>query len=94
MGRRPKTVISVTTQPQNADLAVGGNLSLTVAATASNGNPITYQWKKNGVIIAGATAARYSKAAVVIADAGVYTVDIFSAGAVSITSQPATVTVN
>ncbi|WP_373275512.1 phage tail protein, partial [Serratia marcescens] len=38
----------MTTQPKSADLAVGGNLSLTVAATSSNGKPVKYQWQKNG----------------------------------------------
>jgi len=87
-------VISVTTQPSNADLAVGGNLSLTVAATSSNGNPVKYQWQKNGVNIAGATAATYNKNAVAATDAGTYRAVMNADGAEAVNSNTATVTVN
>jgi hypothetical protein len=39
-----------------------------------NGTALTYQWKKNGVNIGGATAASYTIPATVTADAGTYTV--------------------
>lgn len=94
MGNRPKAVISVTTQPQDADIAVGDGLSLTVAATASNGASLSYQWQKDNVSIVGATSATYEKNNTVIADAGDYRVVISSVGLSSITSEKATVTIN
>ncbi|PYD37163.1 phage tail protein [Serratia plymuthica] len=86
-------MISVTTQPKNADLAVGGNLSLTVAATSSNGKPVKYQWQKNGTDINGATNATYSKDSVAAADAGTYRVVVSAERADTIISAAATVTV-
>ncbi|QIC89661.1 immunoglobulin domain-containing protein [Serratia liquefaciens] len=86
-------MISVTTQPKNADLAVGGNLSLTVAATSSNGKPVKYQWQKNGTDISGATAATYTKNSVVAADAGTYRVALSAERADILNSAAATVIV-
>ncbi|CAI2469436.1 Uncharacterised protein [Serratia liquefaciens] len=86
-------MISVTTQPKNADLAVGGNLSLTVAATSSNGKPVKYQWQKNGTDISGATAATYTKNAVVAADAGTYRVVLTAERSDAVNSAAATVTI-
>ncbi|WP_230554789.1 immunoglobulin domain-containing protein [Serratia plymuthica] len=83
----------MTTQPKNADLAVGGNLSLTVAATSSNGKPVKYQWQKNGTDINGATNATYSKDSVAAADAGTYRVVVSAERADTIISAAATVTV-
>lgn len=83
----------MTTQPQGADLAVGGNLSLTVAATSSNGKPVKYQWQKDGADIAGATTATYSKNSVAAADAGAYRAVITAEGADPVNSAVATVTV-
>ena len=91
--RSPKGVISVTTQPKNADLAVGGNLSLTVAAISSNGKPVKFQWEKNGTNINAATAATYTKNSVVAADAGAYRVVLSAERADTLNSAAATVTV-
>lgn len=53
---------------------VGNSLSLTASATGlGNGSGLAYQWKKNGVNIAGATSATYAVANVTVADAGAYT---------------------
>lgn len=86
-------MISVNTQPKNADLAVGGNLSLTVAATSSNGKPVKYQWQKNGADISGATAATYTKNSIVAADAGAYRVVLTAERSDTVSSATATVTV-
>lgn len=87
-------MISVTTQPQNADIAAGDTLSLTVAAIVNNGASLSYQWQKDNVSIVGATSATYEKNNTVIADAGDYRVVISSVGLSSITSEKATVTIN
>lgn len=87
-------MISVTTQPQDADIAAGDTLSLTVAAIVNNGASVSYQWQKDNVSIIGATSATYEKNNTVITDAGDYRVVISSVGLSSITSEKATVTIN
>lgn len=94
MGHCPKAVISVTAQPQGAEIAAGGKLSLSVTATASNGTPLFYQWQKDGSPVSGATSASYSKSDAVSADAGDYQVVISAAGIASVTSQTATLTIH
>ena len=59
-------VITITTQPQNRTLTVGDALNLSVAANVSDGSTLTYQWKKGGTDISGATNATYTKASVVM----------------------------
>ncbi|MBI2514185.1 MAG: putative Ig domain-containing protein [Opitutae bacterium] len=63
---------------QRLTIAPGQPLALTVAATTANG-PLSYRWKKNNRVIAGATAATYSLANFAPADAGAYTVEISDA---------------
>ncbi len=61
-----------TTHPTSQTATVGASVTLIAAATG--GPPPTYQWKKNGVNIAGATNATYTIAGVQAGDAGSYTV--------------------
>lgn len=81
---------TVTTQPASDALAVGDNLivSVVVAGTA----PFSYEWKKGGVSIAGATSAMYAKAGVVLGDAGSYTC-VISNGKGSVVTNAAVITV-
>jgi hypothetical protein len=81
----------ITTQPQSATRTVGQSVTFTVVAT---GNPTpTYQWRKGGVNIFGATGASYTIAVVALTDAGSYdAVATNSQG--SATSNSATLTVN
>ena len=60
----------ITTQPADALVPVGQNVTFTV--TASGANPKTYQWRKNGTDITGATAASYSITNVLATDGGQY----------------------
>ena len=87
-------VITITTQPQNRTLTVGDALNLSVAATVSDASALTYQWKRDGEDISGATSATYTKASAVVGDAGSYTCQISSTTAGSVTSGSATVIVN
>jgi hypothetical protein len=82
---------SVLTAPANAALTTGGTITLSV--TVSGTSPFSYQWKKDGVAISGATAATYSKINVQSSDAGSYTC-VVSNAAGSVTSTAATVSVS
>lgn len=79
----------ITKQPSNQTINEGGNINLAVTATGATG----YQWKKDGSDIPSATNATYSKVGALPADAGSYTCVVTGAGG-SVTSSPATVTVN
>jgi hypothetical protein len=65
------TAPSVTTQPQGGFLSLGGSITLTVVA---GGSPtLTYQWKKDGTNIGGATSSSYSITNAVAGNSGEYT---------------------
>jgi uncharacterized repeat protein (TIGR02543 family) len=76
----------ITMQPRSRTILVGEPVTFTVAAGGSA--PLTYQWRKNGADIAGATAPSFSIASIQFSDAGVYTV-VVSNGAGSVASDPA-----
>lgn len=81
----------ITTQPANLTAVLGGSASFTVVAS---GNPaVTYQWRKDGNIIAGATSATYSLSHVSPRDAGGYDV-VVSNTVGTVTSRSATLTIN
>ena len=80
----------ITTQPLSRTLNAGASLSFSVAATGSA--PLSFQWIKNGVNIAGATAPTFMIGAVQAQDAGSYSVRV-SNPAGSVMSSIATVTV-
>ena len=82
---------TLTTQPANLTVNAGDAATFTVAA---DGSPTpAFQWRKDGVNIAGATTATYTIASATTGDAGTYTaVATNSAG--SVTSNGATLTVN
>ena len=82
----------ITAQPMSQTLTAGRPATFTVAATGTA--PLTYQWKKDGALISGATSSSYSTGPTTAGDNGVaFTVTVSnSAGAT--TSRPATLTVN
>lgn len=59
----------ILTAPVAQNVISGGNATFTVATQAS---PVTYQWRKNGTALTGATSATLSLAAVTTANAGNY----------------------
>ncbi len=69
----PEIVISQ--QPQGQDLCVGNTLTLSVDAGGIN---LTFQWRKDGTAIAGATQRTYRINAVTPQDAGTYDVQSWS----------------
>lgn len=63
------------TSSAGTELCSGGSVTLT--ASVSGGlAPFTYQWKKNGSVIEGATDSTYAIATLTTGDAGNYTVDV------------------
>ncbi len=84
----PSTPV-ITTHPASISAAVGQTATFTVGAS----NATSYQWKKNGVSITGATSTAYTTPAVTTADNGAtFTVTVSNASG-SVTSNPATLTV-
>lgn len=80
-----------TTHPASQFVGVGGSLTLTVSATGVGA--VSYQWRKDGVAIAGATGTSFTINGAQFPDSGTYTaVATDSAGSAS--SNPATVTVS
>ena len=57
---------TITQQPSNQTVNVGQTATFSVTATGSA--PLSYQWKKGGTAIAGATAATYTTPATTSAD--------------------------
>ncbi|MDB6167478.1 MAG: repeat protein [Verrucomicrobia bacterium] len=83
------SVPAITSQPQGHALATGSSVVFSVTAT---GGGLSLQWKKNGVVIPGATAPRYLISNAQPADAGSYTVTATN-GSGTATSTGATLTV-
>jgi hypothetical protein len=73
IGIRP----SITSQPASRTNLVGTTASFNVVASGST--PLTYQWKKNGINITGATSTNFSIVNVQITDAATYSVAITNA---------------
>lgn len=81
---------AIVTQPAAVIVTEGHVATFAVGVTGSG--PMSFQWRKNGVDITGATAAAYTLPAVAMADDGNYSVRV-SNGAGSVTSQSATLAV-
>lgn len=85
------TAPSITAQPASVSVTAGQTATFVVTATGSA--PLAYQWRKNGVDIAGATSATYTTPATVLADNGAqFTVRVSNAQG-NTTSAAATLSV-
>ncbi len=82
---------AITSQPSNQTVTIGSPASFTV--TASGSPAPTFQWRKSGVDINGATSATYAIGAATASDAGSYRV-VVTNSAGNVTSVVATLTVN
>lgn len=82
----------ITLQPANQTVTVGQAVTFTVAATGTA--PLTYQWQRNGVAIAGATSTAFSLATTALGDSGATFRAVVSNVAGSATSNNATLTVS
>ena len=83
---------SITAQPANVTVTAGQTATFSVTATGTA--PLSYQWKKNGTAISGATAASYTTPAETTADNGAQFTVVVSNTVGNVTSNAATLTVN
>ncbi len=86
----PAVPPTIQTQPRSVTVTAGGTATFSVTATGTA--PLAYQWKRNGVNIAGATSATLTLVNVTEAQAGTYTV-VVSNAAGSVTSVAVNLTV-
>lgn len=63
---------TISTQPLSVASCVGSGASFSVQAVTTGS--VTYQWRKNGINISGATSSTYSISSVIAADSGDYSV--------------------
>ena len=88
-GYRP--VAPTVTQPVSITVSLGQTATFSISATGTG--TITYQWFKNGVAINGATSSSYTTPPTVAGDTGsLFTVTVTNSAG-SVTSFPATLTV-
>ena len=80
---------SITTQPSAQSVTPGSSATFTVVATGTS--PLTYQWRKDGTSIPGATATTFTVSSVAVANVGSYSV-IVSNSVSSLTSAAAALT--
>ena len=85
----PGTAPSITTQPGKLSVVAGKTATFSVVAAGSS---LTYQWKKNGADISGATSSTYAIPATTSADSGDYSV-VVTNSAGTVTSAAASLTV-
>ena len=85
------TAPTITSQPSASSVAVGSAASLSVVAGGTA--PLSYQWRKDGVAISGATSSTYTIASTKNSDAGSYTV-VVTNSAGSVTSNSTVLTVS
>ncbi|HKV05126.1 MAG TPA: immunoglobulin domain-containing protein, partial [Candidatus Acidoferrales bacterium] len=85
---------TLTAQPSSTTVTVGQSATFSVAATGTA--PITYQWQNAATRanIAGATSSSYTISQVSMADNGLSFQVVVTDPAGSVTSNPATLTVN
>jgi len=92
-----QATLTVTSAPPTVTLAgisVNEGLAATFTPIVTSSTPVTYQWRKNGTNISGATEATFTTAVTVAADDGtIYSVVVTNSGGAT-TSGNARLTVN
>jgi hypothetical protein len=83
---------SITIHPSNQTIFSGQTATFSIVANGTS--PLTYQWRKNGTAISGATSASYTTPAETTSDSGALFSVIVSNSVGSVTSNSATLTVN
>ncbi len=83
---------SISSQPVSADVTVGQTANFSIAVTGTS--PFSYQWRKNGTTISGATSSTYTTPPTTAADNGALFTVVVSNSAGSATSNAATLHVS
>src|SRR5579862_2776984 len=83
--------LAISTQPANQSVTAGQTATFSVVATGSG--TLSYQWKKSGAAISGATAASYTTPVTTSSETGTQFTVVVTDSAGSVTSNPATLTV-
>lgn len=83
---------SITTQPANQTVFAGQTATFSVIANGTS--PLSYQWRKNGSAITGATSASYTTPVEATSDSGALFSVVVSNSAGNVTSNNASLTVN
>jgi hypothetical protein len=89
-GEAPCALPQITAHPASQTACEGASVTLSVTVSDAS---VTYQWRKNGVDINGATSSTYTLNIVTTANAAAYDVVIAKPCGTSATSNPATLTV-
>jgi hypothetical protein len=82
---------AITAQPSNVAVKAGQTANFWIASTGTA--PLTYQWKKNGAAISGATSSNYTTAITVLSDNSAQFTAVVTNAAGTATSNAATLTV-
>lgn len=90
----PTTTTAPTITAQPASLTVTTGAAATFSVTATGTAPLTYQWRKNGGGIGGATSASYRLSSTTMSDNGATFSVVVSNSAGSVQSSTATLSVN
>jgi hypothetical protein len=77
---------AISTQPSDQTVLVGQSATFTVVAGGNGGPFLTYQWRRNGVALPGATASSYTLAQAAAIDAGAEFSVVVGNGLGSVTS--------
>jgi len=85
------TAPSISTQPASATVTVGKTATFSVIASGTAA--LTYQWKKNGAAVSGATSPSYTTAATAASNNGAQFTVVVSNAAGSVTSSAASLNV-
>ncbi|NBR68416.1 MAG: hypothetical protein EBT79_14310, partial [Actinobacteria bacterium] len=91
---------TISSQPAAVSRTTGQSVTFSVTASApgASAGDITYQWRRNGTDISGATASSHTIASATTADAGTYSVVVRNSGASaavsSVTSADAVLTMS
>ena len=90
VGGQSNPAPSITAQPSSHTVIAGSTVTFTISVT---GTGLTYQWKKNGVAISGATSPQFLLTNALAAAAGTYSVTVTNAAG-SVTSTAGTLAIN
>lgn len=82
------TAPSITSQPSGQTVTAGATATFNVSATGTGS--LTYQWRRNGTNISGATSASYTTPATTVSGGSANNGDLYSVVVTGDTSPPAT----